>query len=62
MCVNGSNVSTAFTYLKEHTTSNTTPPLVAAVVGFPLGASTTHIKVMEATEAVSLGAKEIDST
>ncbi|GAA1806224.1 deoxyribose-phosphate aldolase [Nesterenkonia flava] len=46
-------------------------PLVAAelagsevrtctVIGFPLGASTTHTKVAEAQEAVELGADEID--
>ncbi len=33
---------------------------VASVVGFPLGASTTETKLIEAEELVSLGVKEID--
>lgn len=33
---------------------------IATVVGFPLGMNTTHVKVCEAKEAVSLGADEID--
>ena len=33
---------------------------VACVVGFPLGANTTNIKVLEAVEAVKNGASEID--
>ncbi|CAJ2509688.1 Uu.00g147140.m01.CDS01 [Anthostomella pinea] len=34
--------------------------LICAVVGFPHGSSTTHTKVLEAEEAVSAGAHEID--
>ena len=33
---------------------------VCTVVGFPLGASTTAVKVAETTAAVSAGAQEID--
>ncbi len=33
---------------------------IACVVGFPLGANTTNIKVLEAVEAVKNGANEID--
>ena len=33
---------------------------VGAVVGFPLGASLTNVKVFEAAEAMKLGAREID--
>jgi deoxyribose-phosphate aldolase len=34
--------------------------IVGAVVGFPLGASLTSVKVFEAAEAMKLGAREID--
>ncbi len=34
--------------------------LVCAVVGFPLGATLTSVKVFEANEAIRLGAREID--
>ncbi len=34
--------------------------LVCSVIGFPLGANTTNIKVLEASEAVANGADEID--
>lgn len=33
---------------------------VCTVVGFPLGANTTHVKVLEAREALGRGAEEID--
>jgi len=36
------------------------PVKVDATIGFPLGASTTHIKVEEAREAVHNGAEEVD--
>lgn len=36
------------------------PVRVCTVVGFPLGANTTRIKAEEATEAVALGAQEVD--
>lgn len=36
------------------------PVLVAAVIGFPLGAGFASLKVKEAEEAISAGAKELD--
>jgi deoxyribose-phosphate aldolase len=36
------------------------PVLACAVVGFPLGATLTSVKVFEASEAIRLGAREID--
>jgi len=54
VCVNGSNVALAAAAL----TGSTTHPI--AVVGFPLGASTTASKAFEAREAVQAGAAEID--
>lgn len=36
------------------------PVVVCTVVGFPLGASTTTVKVFEAEEAIRRGAKEVD--
>jgi deoxyribose-phosphate aldolase len=35
-------------------------PLVCTVIGFPLGANTTKVKVFEAKQAVEEGAKEVD--
>ena len=37
-----------------------TPVMVACVVGFPLGANSTEVKVMEARRALRDGAREID--
>ncbi len=37
-----------------------TPVAVGTVIGFPLGATTTHVKLYEATEAISNGAGELD--
>ena len=54
VCVNGSRVPTAAHLLKDSGVK------VAAVVGFPLGASTTAVKAFEATESVQQGAQEID--
>ncbi len=36
------------------------PVKVCTVIGFPLGANTTHVKAVETEEAVRLGAHEID--
>jgi len=55
VCVNGANTALAVSQLKQ-----TGGPLVAVVVGFPLGASTSRSKIAEATEAVKLGGSEID--
>lgn len=54
VCVNGCNVALARNYLKD------SPVKIAAVVGFPLGAVTTAIKVMEAESCIKNGADEID--
>jgi len=53
VCVNGCRVEQAVDTLK-------TKLLVAAVVGFPLGAATTKSKVEETKELCSFGATEID--
>ena len=54
VCVNSSNIPLVAAELKG---SDVKP---IAVVGFPLGASTTNAKVYEAVEAVRNGAQEID--
>ncbi len=54
VCVNGSFVELAKGMLQD------TDIKIAAVVGFPLGASSTEVKVFEATECDSKGADEID--
>ncbi len=54
VCVNGVYVEKAKALLKD------TEVKVAAVVGFPLGASTTETKVFETEDAIMKGADEID--
>ena len=54
VCVNGANVVFAYEQLKG------TNIKVTAVVGFPLGAITSEVKVFEAKNAVYNGAREID--
>ena len=54
VCVNGRWVSEAAERLHG------SPVKVAAVVGFPLGAETTRIKVAQTKEAMRAGADEID--
>lgn len=54
VCVNGSYVKLASQQLKNSGVK------VAAVVGFPLGSSTTKAKVFEAENCISNGASEID--
>lgn len=54
VCVNGCYVADAKHLLQG------TDVKVAAVVGFPLGAMTTAVKVFEAKEAIENGASEID--
>lgn len=54
VCVNSFWVPLAADLLKG------TPVKVAAVVGFPLGASLTAVKAVEAREAVKAGATELD--
>ena len=54
VCVNSSNIRLASACLHGSSV------LPIAVVGFPLGATTTNAKAYEAKEAVRAGAKEID--
>lgn len=54
VCVNGSFVELA---VKELQNTNVK---VAAVIGFPLGAMTTEVKVFEAKNCINKGASEID--
>ncbi|MFH1016739.1 MAG: deoxyribose-phosphate aldolase [Pseudomonadota bacterium] len=54
VCVNSSNIP----FIAEQLKGSDVKPI--AVVGFPLGASTTNAKVYEAVEAVRNGAQEID--
>lgn len=54
VCVNSCNIVLAQSCLEN----SATKPI--AVVGFPLGATTSAAKAFEAQEAVALGAKEID--
>lgn len=54
VCVNPANVL----LVKKALTNSDV--LVCTVIGFPLGANTTNIKVLEAKEAIENGADEID--
>ncbi len=54
VCVNGSRVSDCKRFL------NSDKVKIAAVVGFPLGASSTVVKIFEARNAIEDGADEID--
>jgi deoxyribose-phosphate aldolase len=54
VCVNGAHVQLASRRLAD------TGVLVAAVVGFPLGASASRVKAQEAAVAVDQGARELD--
>lgn len=54
VCVNASWVALAARLLHK------SPVKVCTVVGFPLGATTTAVKRYEASEALRLGAREID--
>ncbi len=54
ICVNPSYVSVCFDIVKSSNVK------VCTVIGFPLGAATTHTKVIEAEEAIKNGAEELD--
>lgn len=54
VCINPTYVSLAKELLKD------SESLVCTVIGFPLGANTTEVKVFEAQQAVKDGADEID--
>lgn len=55
VCVHPCHVNTAFQCLREHSDIK-----LIGVVGFPLGANTTDIKLSEAEEVISHGVDEID--
>ncbi|MEK4486518.1 deoxyribose-phosphate aldolase [Psychrobacillus sp. FSL H8-0484] len=54
VCVNPTWVKLSSTLLQD------SPVKVCTVIGFPLGASTTAVKVFETTDAIENGADEID--
>lgn len=54
VCINGSYVPLAHRLLKDSNVK------IATVIGFPLGAMSTRIKVLEAHQAIQDGAHEID--
>ena len=54
VCVNPCNVKFAKEYLRD------TDIKVVTVIGFPLGQSTTEVKILETVDAVKNGADEID--
>jgi deoxyribose-phosphate aldolase len=54
VCVNPCNVAFAKEYLKN------TDVKIVTVIGFPLGQSTTELKILETIDAVKNGADEID--
>jgi deoxyribose-phosphate aldolase len=54
VCVNPSYVETCFNLIKSSNVK------VCTVIGFPLGASTTQSKFLEAEEAIKNGAEELD--
>lgn len=54
VCVNPANVALARKELKG------SDVLVCTVIGFPLGANTTEVKVFEAKDAIKNGAQEVD--
>ena len=57
VCVNPSNVA----YVKGYIAKNLNNALrVVSVIGFPLGANSTNIKLEESKECLSCGADEID--
>lgn len=54
VCINPTNISIAKKFLVDSEVA------ICTVIGFPLGASTTETKVFETSNAISLGASEID--
>ena len=54
VCVNPCNVKFAKEYLKN------TDVKIVTVIGFPLGQSTTEVKILETIDAIKNGADEID--
>ena len=54
VCVNPSYVESCFELIKSSNVK------VCTVIGFPLGATTTQVKALEAEEAIKNGAEELD--
>ena len=57
VCVNPCNVSFASQYLKDIGADEVK---IVTVIGFPLGQSTTELKILETIDAIKNGADEID--
>ena len=57
VCVNPCNVSFARQYLND---TNAKEVKVVTVIGFPLGQTTTELKILETIDAIKNGADEID--
>ena len=57
VCINPCNVSLAKQYLKD---TNNNEVKIVTVIGFPLGQTTTEIKILETIDAIKNGADEID--
>ncbi len=57
VCVNPCNVAFAHQYLKDIGAEGVK---VVTVIGFPLGQSTTEVKILETVDAIKNGADEID--
>lgn len=57
VCVNPCNVAFARQYLND---TNSSDVKIVTVIGFPLGQSTTEIKILETVDAIKNGADEID--
>lgn len=57
VCVNPANVKFVYGYIHSCLNGNIK---IASVVGFPLGANTTELKVLESKQAICDGADEID--
>lgn len=60
VCVNESRLERAVSRLESHKVARSRPTFTSTVIGFPLGACTTEIKVFSARCVLELGADEID--
>jgi deoxyribose-phosphate aldolase len=60
ICINPTWIRFAINVLENSEYISDDPMMVCTVIGFPLGANTTNVKVKETLEALSDGADEID--
>ncbi len=60
VCVNPTHVERAVASLQSTQSTQSTQVAVCTVVGFPLGATLTAVKVFETEQAIKIGATEID--